>query len=64
MRRKSRRFAAQGLGNIFVSHDEGDTWQSLKDNLPTVSVETLVIENGWLYASTYGRAMWRWRIAG
>jgi len=53
---------AYGLGNVGVSYDEGDTWRSFRGNLPTVSVEWLVIENGWLYASTYGRAMWRRRI--
>jgi photosystem II stability/assembly factor-like uncharacterized protein len=51
--------AADGARNVFVSHDEGDTWHSFHDNLPTVSTQWLEARDGWLYASTYGRGLWR-----
>ena len=43
---------------VFVSFDDGDHWQSLQLNLPTVSVRDLGIRQGDLVAATYGRAFW------
>ncbi|HEV2491350.1 MAG TPA: hypothetical protein VGT03_16215 [Candidatus Acidoferrales bacterium] len=42
----------------FVSFDDGDHWQSLQLNLPTVSVRDLKIQDNDLVAATYGRAFW------
>src|SRR5262249_5400385 len=56
-------FAARyGPGNVFVTSDEGAHWQSFHADLPTVSVEWLEARDGWLYASTYGRGLWRRRL--
>ncbi len=43
---------------VFVSFDNGDHWQSLQLNLPTVSVRDLAIRQNDLVAATYGRAFW------
>jgi hypothetical protein len=42
----------------FVSFDNGDHWQSLQSNLPTVSVRDLNVHGGDLVAATYGRSLW------
>lgn len=42
----------------YVSFDDGDRWQSLQLNLPTVSVRDLKIQDNDLVAATYGRAFW------
>jgi photosystem II stability/assembly factor-like uncharacterized protein len=55
-------YVASAAHGVFVSHDEGATWRSFKDNLPIVSVEWLEARNGFLYASTYGKGLWRRRI--
>ncbi|MEP6569560.1 MAG: hypothetical protein ABJC10_07290 [Acidobacteriota bacterium] len=41
-----------------VSFDEGDHWQELQMNLPTVSVRDLQIHGNDLVAATYGRGLW------
>ncbi|HZT72075.1 MAG TPA: glycoside hydrolase [Terriglobales bacterium] len=43
---------------VYVSFDDGDHWQSLQLNLPTVSVRDLALEQGDLVAATYGRSFW------
>jgi photosystem II stability/assembly factor-like uncharacterized protein len=43
---------------VFVSFDDGEQWQSLQLNLPTVSVRDLAIRDGDLVAATFGRAFW------
>jgi len=50
-------FAGTELG-AYVSFDDGDHWQSLQLNLPTVSVQDLVIHGDDLVAATHGRAFW------
>ncbi|HLX46004.1 MAG TPA: hypothetical protein VKR43_21315 [Bryobacteraceae bacterium] len=50
-------FAATELG-VAVSFDDGDHWQSLQRNLPTVSVRDLVIHGDDLVVATHGRAFW------
>ena len=50
-------FAGTELG-AYVSFDDGDHWQSLQLNLPTVSVHDLVIHGDDLVAATHGRAFW------
>ncbi|HEV2385714.1 MAG TPA: hypothetical protein VGS20_00525 [Candidatus Acidoferrales bacterium] len=42
----------------YVSFDDGDHWQSLQLDLPTVSVRDLVVHGDDLVAATYGRAFW------
>ncbi len=43
---------------MYFSLDDGDHWQSLQLNLPTVTVTDLEIHGEDLVASTYGRALW------
>ena len=42
----------------FVSFDDGEHWQSLQLNMPTVSVRDMVVHDNDLVAATYGRAFW------
>jgi hypothetical protein len=55
--RKGLLFAATETG-VFVSLDDGDHWQSLQLNLPTVSVRDLVIHGDDLVIATHGRSFW------
>ncbi len=50
-------FAGTELG-IYVSFDDGDHWQPLQLNLPTVSIHDLVIHGDDLVVATHGRAFW------
>ena len=43
---------------VYVSFDDGDHWQSLQLDLPTVSVRDLAVHDGALVAATHGRAFW------
>jgi len=43
---------------VFVSFDDGDHWQSLKLNMPTVSVRDLVVHGNDLVIATFGRSFW------
>ncbi len=43
---------------VWVSVDDGTTWQSLQLNLPPVPVHDLVIAEGDLVAGTHGRSFW------
>jgi photosystem II stability/assembly factor-like uncharacterized protein len=43
---------------VYVSFDDGDHWQSLQLNLPTVSVRDLAVHEGDLVAATHGRSFW------
>jgi photosystem II stability/assembly factor-like uncharacterized protein len=56
-RKKGLLFAATELSAV-VSFDDGDHWQSLKRNLPAVSVRDLVIHGDDLVAATFGRGFW------
>jgi len=53
---------------LFVSVDEGDSWQSLQLNLPVVPITDLMVRRGDLVLATQGRAFWivddRGRTAG
>jgi photosystem II stability/assembly factor-like uncharacterized protein len=42
----------------FVSFNDGDQWQTLQLNMPTVSVRDMVVHGDDLVAATYGRAFW------
>ncbi len=44
--------------SMYVSFDDGDHWQSLRLNLPTVSFRDAVIKGNDLVVGTYGRGIW------
>jgi photosystem II stability/assembly factor-like uncharacterized protein len=50
-------YAGTELG-VYVSFDDGDHWQSLQFNLPTVSVRDLAVHDNDLVAATHGRSFW------
>jgi photosystem II stability/assembly factor-like uncharacterized protein len=56
-RRKGLLYAATELG-IAVSFDDGDHWQSLQLNLPTVGVRDIVAHGDDLVIATFGRGFW------
>lgn len=43
---------------VFVSFDDGDDWQPLQLNLPSVRVRDLTVHGNDLVAATQGRALW------
>jgi len=43
---------------MYVSFDDGDSWQSLQLNLPTTSVRDAAITGNDLVVGTYGRGIW------
>jgi photosystem II stability/assembly factor-like uncharacterized protein len=55
--RKGLLYACTETG-VFVSFDDGEHWQSLKLNMPTVSVRDLVVHGDDLVIATFGRAIW------
>jgi photosystem II stability/assembly factor-like uncharacterized protein len=55
--RRGLLFAA-GDGSIFLSFDDGDSWRSLRLNLPPVPVRDLVVKDADLIAATAGRGLW------
>ena len=55
--RKGLLYAGTESG-AYVSFDDGNHWQSLELNMPTVSVRDLKIQDNDLVAATYGRAFW------
>jgi photosystem II stability/assembly factor-like uncharacterized protein len=50
-------FAGTELG-VYVSFDDGDHWQPLQANLPTVAIPDLVIHGDDLVVATHGRSFW------
>lgn len=55
--RRGLLYAASETG-VFISFDEGDHWQALQLNLPTVSVRDLTIHGDDLVIATHGRSFW------
>lgn len=55
--RKGLLYAGTQTG-VYVSFDDGDTWQSLQLNLPAATVTDLDVHENDLVASTFGRALW------
>ena len=55
--RKALLYACSELG-VYVSFNDGDTWQSLQLNLPTTSVRDLVIHGDDVVIATHGRSFW------
>jgi photosystem II stability/assembly factor-like uncharacterized protein len=43
---------------VYVSFDDGEYWQALQLNLPTVPIHDLVIKDSDLVAATHGRSFW------
>ncbi|HET7316250.1 MAG TPA: hypothetical protein VFI88_02355, partial [Sphingomicrobium sp.] len=43
---------------VFVSFDDGDNWQPLRQNLPTAWARDLLVHGDDLIAATQGRAIW------
>jgi len=43
---------------VYVSFDDGDSWQSLQLNMPTTSIRDLVIHEDDLVVATHGRSFW------
>ena len=43
---------------IYVSFDDGEHWQSLKQNLPTVSIRDIAFHGDDVVIATFGRSFW------
>jgi photosystem II stability/assembly factor-like uncharacterized protein len=55
--RRGLLFAAGELG-VSVSFDDGESWQSLRLNMPATSVRDVVVKDADLVAGTHGRGFW------
>ncbi|HKW65377.1 MAG TPA: hypothetical protein VJN89_22690 [Candidatus Acidoferrum sp.] len=55
--RKGLLYAGTEKG-VYVSFDDGEHWQSLRLNMPVVSIHDLAVEQDDLVAATYGRSFW------
>ena len=55
--RRGLLFAATERG-VWMSLNDGETWQTLRRNLPIVPVHDLAIKEGDLIAATHGRSFW------
>jgi photosystem II stability/assembly factor-like uncharacterized protein len=55
--RKGLLYAGTEKG-VYISFDDGDHWQSLRLNMPVVSIHDLAVEQDDLVAATYGRSFW------
>src|SRR5690348_5749520 len=56
-KKRGQLYVATDRGVMF-STDDGQTWQSLQLNLPTVSVTDLIVKDDNLVLSTMGRSLW------
>ncbi len=43
---------------VYVSFDDGDSWQPLRLNMPATSIRDLVVKDSDLIAATHGRGFW------
>ena len=55
--RKGLLFAATELA-VFVSFNDGDDWQPLRQNMPATSIRDLVVHEDDLVVGTHGRGFW------
>lgn len=55
--RKGLLYACTEKG-VYVSFDDGDSWQSLQLNMPTTSIRDLVVHGDDLVVATFGRSFW------
>jgi photosystem II stability/assembly factor-like uncharacterized protein len=56
-KRKGMLYAGTEKG-IYISFNDGESWQSLQLNLPVVPIHDLVIQDNSLVAATHGRSFW------
>jgi hypothetical protein len=56
--RRGLLYAGSERGGVHVSFNDGASWQSLRQNLPVVSVWDLAVKDNDLIAATHGRAYW------
>jgi photosystem II stability/assembly factor-like uncharacterized protein len=56
-KRKGLLFAATERA-VYVSFDDGDHWQSLRQNMPASSVRDIIVKDDDLVAGTHGRGFW------
>ncbi len=43
---------------VYVSFDQGENWQSLRQNMPATSIRDLVVKDDDLVVGTHGRSFW------
>lgn len=43
---------------VYVSFDDGENWQSLRNNMPATSIRDLVIKDDDIVVGTHGRGFW------
>ena len=55
--RKGLLYAA-GQHGMYISYNDGDTWESLSLNLPDIPISDIVVEQNDLVISTHGRGFW------
>ncbi len=55
--RKGLLYAATELA-VFVSFNDGDDWQPLRQNMPATSIRDLVVHENDLVVGTHGRGFW------
>jgi hypothetical protein len=44
---------------VYISENEGAAWQPYRLGMPSVPITNLLFDQGFLYAATYGRGLWR-----
>ncbi|MFZ9686503.1 MAG: hypothetical protein ACO3AW_00915 [Chitinophagaceae bacterium] len=55
--RKGLLYAGSENG-VYVSFDDGEHWQSLRQNMPSTSIRDLVVKDDDLVIGTHGRSFW------
>jgi hypothetical protein len=55
--RKGLLYACTELG-VYISFNDGDSWQSLQLNMPAASIRDLVVHGDDLVVATHGRSFW------
>jgi photosystem II stability/assembly factor-like uncharacterized protein len=56
-KRKGLLYAGTEMG-VYVSFNDGDSWQPLQLNLPTASIRDIAFRNDDVIVATHGRAFW------
>ena len=46
---------------VYLSEDEGANWESYSQGMPAVPITHLSFDQGYLYAASFGRGLWRCR---
>jgi hypothetical protein len=52
-------YAGLESGGVFESHDEGNSWHPLRRGLPNGKLTALMWRDNGLYATIFGRGLWR-----